>query len=63
MINLPLLTAAMSAAIISDQWKPDRLNTAQDHFEATGIDLGFAAGMNVVREFWPDIKKKIRLRK
>jgi hypothetical protein len=60
MINLPLLAAAMSAAIISDQWKPDRLNTARDHFEATGIDLGFAAGMNVLREFWPDIKRKIR---
>jgi hypothetical protein len=63
MVNLPLLAAAIGSATISHQWYPDRLNTAGHHFKGAGTSLGVSCGMNVAREFWPDIKKKIRFRK
>jgi hypothetical protein len=59
MVNLPLLAAVIGSATISHQWYPDRLNTAGHHFERAGTSLGISCGMNVLREFWPDIKKKI----
>ena len=59
MVNLPLMVAAIGSSTISHQWYPDRFNTVGHHFGGAGTSLAFSGGMNVAREFWPGIKKKI----
>jgi hypothetical protein len=56
------VTAAMTAGFVSRSWMPDRLQTAGSGFRTSGISLGFEAGFNVFREFWPDIRGKRRHR-
>lgn len=57
--NVPIFAAIFGGAVIANQWMPDRLNTIEDHFAVAGVDLAAATGMNIAREFWPDIKKKL----
>lgn len=55
------LASALGAAFLSNQWYPDRLNTARAGFMQGGIILGFDAGGNILSEFWPDLKKLVHL--
>lgn len=50
--------SAYGAAFISNQWHPDRLNTARHGFVVGTTRIGFDLGKNVFAEFWPDLKKK-----
>ncbi len=54
------LTSAFGAAFLSNQWYPDRLNTAGQGFLSGGIILGFDAAGNMLSEFLPDLKKLVR---
>jgi hypothetical protein len=58
-VNVPLLTGYFGAAAIANQWNPDRLKTGGEIVQTATIDIGFGAGLNVIREFWPDVRKRI----
>jgi len=51
--------SAYSAAFISNQWRPDRVNTVALSLRQGTTQLGFDALGNVGSEFWPDIRKKL----
>lgn len=57
------LASAFGAAYLSNQWYPDRLNTAGQGIVQGGIILGFDAAGNVLTEFLPDLKKLVHLKK
>ena len=57
------LASAVGAAYLSNQWYPDRLNTAGGGLSQAGIILGFDAAGNVLSEFWPDLKGLIHRKK
>jgi hypothetical protein len=51
--------SAYGAAYLSNQWYPDRLNTARLGLVQGSLTLGFDLVSNLGTEFWPDIKKKV----
>ena len=55
--------SAYGAAFLSNQWYPDRLNTARLGFIQGSVTLGFDLVSNLGSEFWPDIKRKALRRK
>jgi hypothetical protein len=57
------LGAAYGSAFLSNQWMPNRLNTAPQGFLDGSMQLGMDFGRNLSSEFWPDIKRKLLHRK
>ena len=55
--------SAYGAAYLSNQWYPDRLNTARLDVIQGSVTLGFDLIGNLGSEFWPDIKRKVLRRK
>jgi hypothetical protein len=55
--------SAYGAAFLSNQWYPDRLNTARLGFIQGSVTLGFDLLSNLGSEFWPDIKRTVLRRK
>jgi hypothetical protein len=55
--------SAYGAAVLSNQWYPDRLNTARLGFIQGSVTLGFDLIANLGSEFLPDIKRKVLRRK
>jgi len=53
------LVGAYGSAYISRQWYPPEYHTAAAGFYAGSTSLGVDIGLNVLREFLPDIKKKV----
>ncbi len=53
------LIAAFGTAAISRTWYPQSHRTVGGTLEAGAISYGVDAGMAVVREFWPDIQRRI----
>jgi len=47
------------AAFLSNQWYPDRLNTARLGFIQGSLTMGFDLVTNLGTEFWPDVKAKL----
>ena len=47
------------AAFISREWQPRSTNSAGDGAESFGISMGAQMGFNVVREFLPDLKRRL----
>lgn len=54
------LGSAYGAALLSNLWYPDRLDTVRLGFEQGSLRVGFDLVSNLAAEFWPDIKKKLR---
>jgi hypothetical protein len=52
--------AIYSANMISMSWHPDRFRATSDGVRAGNIRVGSTAAVNVVREFWPEIRRLIR---
>jgi hypothetical protein len=50
------VSGAVGAGFISRLWQPVRLHTVGSGIGSVGITLGVDAGMNVTREFWPEIR-------
>ncbi len=50
------LSGTFGAGFISRLWQPVRLRTFSSGFASGGISLGIDAGVNVLREFWPDLR-------
>jgi len=57
------LGSAYGAAFLSNQWYPDRLNTVRLGVLQGSLQVGFDFASNVGSEFWPEIKRKLFLRK
>jgi hypothetical protein len=53
------LGSAYSAAFLSNEWYPDRLNTVKLGLVQGSAQIGFDLLANLRSEFWPDIKKKL----
>jgi hypothetical protein len=51
---------AYGAAFIARTWYPDSYQTFGSGLKAGTTSLGIDVGMNLLREFWPDIKKRLR---
>jgi hypothetical protein len=54
--------SAYGAAFLSNQWYPDRLNTVRLGALQGTVTIGFDLLGNLGREFWPDVKRKVRRR-
>ena len=54
------LSGAFGSGLISRLWQPVRLRTFSSGFASGGISLGIDAGVNVLREFWPDLRGRQR---
>jgi hypothetical protein len=50
------LSGELAGGFISRLWQPASLRTVGSGFASTGISLGVDASLNVVREFWPEIR-------
>ena len=49
------------AQMITDQWEPDHRNTWSRKLENGSMRLAWRGASNMLREFWPDIKRKVPL--
>jgi hypothetical protein len=47
------------AAVLSNQWYPERLNTARLGALQGTLHLGFDFFSNLAAEFWPDVRRKL----
>ncbi len=50
------LSGEAAGGFLSRLWQPASLRTVSSGFASTGISLGADAGLNVMREFWPEIR-------
>jgi hypothetical protein len=50
-------SGAAGSAFISRIWQPGSLNSPGDGAVNFGVAIGADAGFNVIREFWPDVKR------
>ncbi|MBN2318218.1 MAG: hypothetical protein JXR49_04040 [Acidobacteria bacterium] len=50
------LSGTLGGIFISRQWYPERSRTGEEYMISIATSLGYDAGKNVFREFWPDIK-------
>jgi hypothetical protein len=51
---------ALGSAFISNSWYPAGVDDTNHALGRAGITVAVDAGMNVVREFWPDVKRVFR---
>jgi hypothetical protein len=56
------LGSAAGAAFISRAWLPRSIATVGAGASSFGISIGVSVGSNVLREFWPDLKRHFRRR-
>jgi hypothetical protein len=54
-----LLVADFATPFIAQAWRPEPINAGRE-FRGGAVAIGFAAVGNLGREFWPDIRKKLR---
>jgi hypothetical protein len=59
-LGVSRVAGALTAGFVSNTWYPDRLSDTSHALSRAGLMLGGDAGMNLLREFWPDLKRAIR---
>jgi hypothetical protein len=52
--------SALGAAFISRIWQPPSRNSAGDGVYSFGITMANGIGWDVLREFWPDIRRRFK---
>ncbi len=55
-VNAGEISGAVGSGLISRLWQPASVRTVGAGFGSAGVSLGVDAGLNVVREFWPEIR-------
>ena len=60
--NYSYFTGVATGVYVSRQWRPERDRTAKEYVQSGVVSIGGYAAKNVFREFWPDIRKKLRKR-
>jgi hypothetical protein len=58
--NVSKILGAMSSGALSNAYYPESERTVGRTFTTIGVNLGTAAGLNLVKEFWPRHGKKKR---
>ena len=61
--NLPGILGPLMAEALANAYLPASEQTAGKTFERGGIRIGFSAGNNLLKEYWPSIFKKLRVDK
>lgn len=61
MFNVSTIAGAYIPPMLTDQWYPDRYNTWNHKFSSGSQFLLMRGATNMLREFWPDISRKLRL--
>ena len=56
------ISGAVGSGLLSRLWQPASTGSLAAGFGSAGITLGADAGLNVVREFWPEIRHRHRAR-
>lgn len=56
-------TGAYVTPYITYTWYPDRLNTTSRKFNSGTMNLGWRGMTNMLREFWPEVKRGIPFRR
>jgi hypothetical protein len=59
-ISVSRLSGTAAAGFTARLWLPESQRNIKDASGGIGIALGIETGMNVFREFWPDLKRKFR---
>jgi hypothetical protein len=54
------VTGTLGGSFISRTWHPERQRTVGHALRNAGVSFGTEAGWNLLREFWPDIKRMFR---
>ena len=57
--NFSELGSSYGASFLANAWFPAHSNGAGDALERGTIGLGLNTASNVVKEFWPDIRRKV----
>jgi len=55
------IAGAIGGGLLSRKWQPAGHDDIADGFRSAGVSYGIHVGMNVLREFWPDIRKHLPL--
>ncbi len=58
-VGVSRVAGALSSGFVSNTWYPERLSDTSHALSRTGITLGGDAAKNLLREFWPDIKRAV----
>lgn len=61
--NLPGLLGPLFAESLANSYLPAKEQTAGRTFSRYGIRLGFTAGSNIAKEYWPTIFRSLRIAK
>lgn len=59
-LSFSRIGGAAGAAFISRAWQPRSSTSAGDGASSFGVTMGAEIGINVLREFWPDLRKHFR---
>ena len=60
-LGISTLAGAYVPPFITDTWLPDRYHTLRNKFESGSQFLLTRGATNMLREFWPEIARKLRL--
>jgi hypothetical protein len=53
-------TGAYVTPFITYTWYPDRLDTTRRKIDSGTLNLGWRGVSNMIKEFWPDVKRSVR---
>ncbi len=62
-VNWPGMLGPLFAESLANVYLPEREQTAGRTFRRYGVRLGFTAGTNIVKEYWPTIFRNLRIAK
>ncbi len=60
--DVPAIAGAYSSGMLSMYWYPHRFSPLTDGVRVGNQQMGFYVGMNVLREFAPDVKRGLHLK-
>ena len=58
--NIPFLGGLYGGAMIATNWYPERFNPWKEGVRVATVQVGVAAGINVLKEFAPELKRLFR---
>ena len=61
--NWPVMLGPLFAESLANSYLPAREQTAGRTFSRYGVRLGFTAGSNILKEYWPSIFRSLRIAK
>jgi hypothetical protein len=63
MLSVSRLAAAYATPMITDQWYPSSKNTWFHKIDSGTFFLGWRGVSNLLKEFWPDISRTLRIKR